>query len=242
MKEKFLRYFFIVLFVVAFPSFSAGDLPYSIVPLQPGGGNSPQDSYELRFDDGSYENGINWYSEWVGGWVGFAKKLSDEFPEDQFLRIENIILAFSRKEGQLSSACNYELAICPEVDGLPDVLNIIWQETYTHSEDIPFAPNWTNVDHIPEEEVLISWEDNVFFLCYFPRWSAGVTPDPPFYFCVDMDSWYIRSYGNFEQTDPDWKTFPELYIVESELGVGVVVSLTTSVQPTGLGEIKALFR
>jgi len=219
-----------------------GEEAYSIVELQSDDGFYTQDSYELRFDDGSYENGINWYSQYVGDWVGFAKRMSANFQEDQFLLVEDIIIAFSRKEGTPSAVPDYDLVICQSQDGLPNVESIIWQENFTHSEDIPLAPDWVNVDHIPEEEVLISHADQIFFVCYFPRWGSGITPDPPFYFCLDMDSWLGRSYGNSVKGLPDWKTFPELHIVESELGVGVVVSLVTLIQPTSLGEIKALFK
>lgn len=115
-----------------------------------------------------------------GAYVGWAKKLSLTIPSGQFMRIDNIVLAFSRKQGDLSADCDYDLAVCADNDGQPDVENPIWQASYTHSPDIPTAPDWSNVDHIPQEEVLLPSEqdETIFWVCYFPPVDLGNHPRP----------------------------------------------------------------
>lgn len=243
MKTRTIACLLLSPFIIA-PHFAFGYSDYSVVTLSPSGGDHLTNPAQLRFDDGSYENGINWYSDKVGAYVGWAKKLSLTIPSGQFMRIDNIVLAFSRKQGDLSADCDYDLAVCADNDGQPDVENPIWQASYTHSPDIPTAPDWSNVDHIPQEEVLLPSEqdETIFWVCYFPRWTSGITPDPPFYFCLDTDSWYVRSYGNSNRENPLWQTLPDLSIMMAEFACGVDYTFVTGVQPFSLGELKTLYR
>lgn len=201
-----------------------------------------------RYDDGSYENAINWFSnklteDWHGWGVRFVLSGTDD------VKIERIFIAMTKRNEFNSEDAVYELAICEDLAGYPDVDNYLWLSGeegagegengyYQAPQSIPFWEYTVFVEHQITPEVNT---DSTFWVLFLPRWGSEIVPDPPFYLCIDTDTWMEGSYGNADSIY--WYALPAIdpkYYGE----FGMVVEgerVASGIQPTSLGRIKALF-
>ena len=197
-------------------------------------------SDEFRYDDETYENAINWYADYMTGeWDGWGKKMTAT-NYDTYI-VERITLSFQTYNGETTppEGADFDIALCNTLAGenKPDTDNCKWRETFDPPEFIEDYPEWSNFDYdVPD--IIVNSE---FWVLFLPGWGGEpIDPDPPFYFCIDEENWYERSFGNIEGLY-DWVPLDSLGL-HAEFGVGTVGTGCMCIKPASLGEIKSLYK
>ena len=205
--------------------------------------NTPQFKGNVyRYDDGSYENAINWFNskiskDWHGWGVRFILDGTDH------IKITRIFIVLTKRDDFVPEEAGYDIAICSDLAGYPDTgadfenSNALWKESFIPPTNVPFWPFTVYVEHqVPNITV-----EPYFWVLLLPKWDKDIVPDPPYYLCLDTDTWLTGSYGNADNID--WYALPSIdpkYYGE----FGFVVEGTrtpVSIQSSSLGYIKSLF-
>ncbi|MGQ9706727.1 MAG: hypothetical protein ACUVWP_06990 [bacterium] len=203
--------------------------------------SSLSDDIEIRFDDGSYENAINWYSQYMTHyWDGWGKL----FTAENFgkFRIRKIKISFQMFKGYNTPPreADFDLAICPPaLNRKPMTGAYLWRQNFPPPEKIEPYPKWSTFEY----EVPEITSDKNFFVLWLPGWGGNpnIDPDPPILFCVDENNWKARSYGNLEGTY-DWVLLKDIGI-RGEFGIAVYgIGYSVGIESTSLGQIKSIFR
>jgi hypothetical protein len=193
-----------------------------------------------RYDDGSYENAINWFTSKISPneWHGWGVKFTLSGIDD--IKISRIFIAFTKRNEFNSEDAVYNIAICNDIGGFPDTgSSDSWvSEEYQAPQSIPF---WNYSIYIEHEVPDLSFEPT-FWVLFLPLWEDDIIPDPPFYLCIDTDTWLEGSYGNADQIF--WYPLPSIdpkYYAE----FGIIVEGTrvkTGITNHSFGKIKSLFK
>jgi hypothetical protein len=194
---------------------------------------------ELRYDDGNYENAINWYSKYMTHeWDGWGERFTAE--NFRIFRTRKIKISFQMFNGYDTppKEANFDFAICPSLNKKPVIEHYLWRQNFPPPDKIEGYPKWSNFEY----EVPDITTDNNFFVLWLPRWGGkDIKPDPPILLCVDENNWKARSYGNLEGTY-DWFLLKDLGM-NGEFGITVYgTGYSVGIEPVSLGQLKALFK